>query len=144
MRPAPGTAESTTQRPPGRPLRVVVIDDNRDFVLTTMALLRGEGHETRACYSGSEAYDCVKEFDADVVVLDVGLPGLSGWDVARQLRARIPGKRPLIIGMTGEYAKGADHVLAQIAGFDYYLIKPADPNVLLALVEKANSRPNPA
>jgi two-component system, OmpR family, response regulator len=138
-RPAAGTDQSS-RKLPTRHLRVVVVDDNKDLVLTTLALLRSDGHETRACYNGSEVYDCVKEFDADVVILDIGLPGLTGWDVARQIRARIAGKRPRIIGMTGEYTKGADHVLAQMAGFDYYLAKPVDPNVLLALVER-ESRP---
>src|SRR5438132_8468026 len=101
--------------------RVLVVDDNRDIVLTTMALLRLEGHESKPCYDGSEVYDCVREFDPDVVLLDIGLPGRNGWDVARQIREQIPGKRPMLICITGQYTKGADKILAEMAGFDYYL-----------------------
>jgi two-component system OmpR family response regulator len=77
------------------------------------------------------------------VVLDIGLPGMSGWDVAREIRERISKDRPMIIGITGEYTKGADRVLAEMAGFNYYLVKPADPKVLVALVEKALHREQP-
>lgn len=113
------------------------MDDNKDLVDTTIALLRLEGYETKACYNGSEVFDCVRQFDPDVVILDIGLPGMSGWDVARQIRAQIPGKRPLLIGMTGEFIKGADRVGAKLAGLDYYLVKPADPKTLVALVAQS-------
>ena len=123
--------------PAGRPLRVLVVDDNRDLVLSMMELLLAEGHESQACYDGTGVWDCVEAFDPDVILLDIGLPGMSGWDVAQVVRSRIRGKRPMIIGITGEYTKGGDRALAQIHGFDYYLLKPADPNYVLALVEKA-------
>jgi CheY-like chemotaxis protein len=64
MTPSTDNGFHARQRPPGRSLRVVVVDDNRDLVLTTMLLLRNEGHETKACYSGSDALECVREFDA--------------------------------------------------------------------------------
>ena len=131
-------SQQNTQRAPQGPLRIVVVEDNRDDVLILTALLRAEGHHTKACYKGSEALDCIKEFDADVVVLDIGLPGgTSGWEVARQIRAHIPGMRPMIIGVTGQYTKGADKILSEMNGFDYYLLKPADPKVLFALLAQA-------
>jgi DNA-binding response OmpR family regulator len=120
-----------------RPLRVAVVDDNQDIVATMVALLESEGHETMACYTGSEAYSCIEQFDPDVVVLDIGLPGQSGWDVARTIRENIPGDRPMIIGITGQFTKGADRILAEMNGIDYYLIKPADPIVLLSLLQQA-------
>jgi DNA-binding response OmpR family regulator len=122
-----------------RPLRVAVIDDNRDIVDTMTELLKAEGHDTRACYTGTDAFACVKAYDPDAVLLDIGLPGVSGWEVARQIRVAGTGEpphRPLIIGITGEYTKSADRILSRMNGFDYYLIKPADPKVLLALLEK--------
>ena len=131
------STENAASVPPKRPLRIVVVDDNRDTVITMAALLRVEGHDTRACHHGKDVLRCVTEFDADVVLLDVAMPGMSGWDVARELRQVCGEKRPMIIGVTGEYTKGADRVLAEMAGFDYYLIKPADPKVLFALLEKA-------
>ena len=117
-----------------RRLRVLVVDDNRDIVLTTIALLRVQGHEGMECYNGLEVIQCVKTFDPDVVVMDIGLPGRSGWDAAKDIRASIPGKRPLLIGISGEFTKGSDSILAQRSGFDYYLMKPVDPNVLLVLL----------
>ena len=117
-----------------RRLRVLVVDDNRDIVLTTIALLRVQGHEAMDCYSGLEVIKSVKAFDPDVVVMDIGLPGRSGLDAAKDIRASVPGKRPLLIGISGEFTKGEDSVFAQMSGFDYYLIKPVDPNVLLAVL----------
>ena len=128
---------------PGKPLRVVVVDDNRDIVATTIAILRVEGHEAKPCYHGAEVLPCVQEFDPDVVVMDIGLPGKSGWAVAREVRELLPGKRPLLIGISGEFTKGADKVMSEMAGFDYYLIKPADPKVLLTLVKKAAEEREP-
>ena len=81
----------------------------------------------------------MREFDPDVVLLDIGLPGRNGWDVARQIREQIPGKRPMLICITGQYTKGADKILAEMAGFDYYLVKPTDPKVLFALLDKAGT-----
>ena len=135
------STQNTASVPPKRPLRVVVVDDNRDIVITMMALLRVEGHDTTACHKGDDVLRCVTDFDADVVLLDVGLPGMNGWDVARELRRIYGDSRPMIIGMTGEYTKGADRILAEMVGFDYYLVKPADPKVLFALLEKARRIP---
>ena len=120
-----------------KPLRIAVIDDNQDVVLTMTALLESEGHKTMGCYSGTEAYNCVRAFDPDVVLLDIGLPGESGWEVARKIRKEIAGDRPMIIAITGQFTKSADRMLAEMNGIDYYLVKPADPIVLLSLLEQA-------
>lgn len=117
-------------------LRILVVDDNRDIVLTAGMLLRAQGHHTNECYDGSEVMRCVEEYDPDVVLLDIGLPGKSGWDVAKEIRQRIPGKRPLLVGMSGGETRPADRLLATASGFDYFLIKPVDPKVLLALLSK--------
>jgi DNA-binding response OmpR family regulator len=104
-----------------------------------MTLLTAEGHHARGCYNGADAYDCVDAFDADVVLPDIGLPGINGWDVARRIRARWPGRRPMIIGITGEFSKSAERAFAESAGFDVYLIKPADPAVLMRILQKAKA-----
>ena len=113
-------------------MRVLVVDDNRDIVLTTIALLRVQGHEGMECYNGLEVMKRVNTFDPDVVVMDIGLPGRSGWDAAKDIRATIPGKRPLLIGISGEFIKDLDKNFAQMSGFDYYLTKPVDPHGLSA------------
>lgn len=121
-----------------RPLRVLVVDDNRDIVDSTMALLSACGYDPKPCFSGAEVFDCVKQHDPDVVLMDIGLPGHSGWECARQIRDGIPGKRPMLIAISGEYMRRADKVPGEMGGFDHYLAKPADPNVVIALLEKAH------
>ena len=121
--------------------RVLVVDDNRDIVLTFVELLRLAGNNCKGCHSGEEALVCVREYDPDVVLLDIRMPGMSGWDVAQAIRRELPGKRPMLIGISGEHTKGEDKILAEMGGFDYYLLKPADPKVLMALLDKA---PHPA
>ena len=117
-----------------RALRVLVADDDRDSVLTLMMLLGDEGHEVRGVYSGRQVMDHVLDFDPDVVLLDIAMPELSGWEVARTIRARRGAERPLLIGISGEYKQGADRVLAQILGFNHYLLKPYAPADLLGLL----------
>jgi DNA-binding response OmpR family regulator len=117
-----------------RPLRIVVADDDRDTELTLTMLLRDEGHEVRGVSSGRHVMGAVIDFDPDVVVLDINLPGMSSWDVARTIRSRRGKKRPVLIGISGEYKHGADKVLAQIMGFDHYLLKPYAPEDLLKLL----------
>lgn len=118
-----------------RALRVLVAEDHRDTALTLMMVLRDEGHETRAVHSGRQVMGEMLDFDPDAVILDIQLPELSGWEVARTIRNRRGAKQPLIIGVSGEYKQGADKVLADILGFDHYLLKPCEPRELLALLE---------
>jgi DNA-binding response OmpR family regulator len=111
-----------------------VADDDRDLVLTQMMLLRNEGHVVRGFHSGRQAMNAVIDFEPDVVLLDINLPDVSGWQLASTIRARPKQKQPLLIGISGVFTKGADRVLAELNGFDHYLVKPYDPNVLLALL----------
>jgi CheY-like chemotaxis protein len=137
-RPAPdgSTGHASAQRA----LRVLVADDDRDSVLTLMMLLREEGHEARGVYSGRQVMGHVLDFDPDVVLLDIAMPELSGWEVARTIRARRGAERPLLIGISGEYKQGADRVLAQILGFNHYFVKPYAPADLLALLAPPRDR----
>jgi DNA-binding response OmpR family regulator len=105
-------------------LRVVVADDDRDTTLTLTMLLREEGHEVRALHSGRQVMAAVIELEPDVVVLDINLPEVSGWQLASTIRARRPKKRPLLIAISGEFTGDADKRLGQVSGFDHYLVKP--------------------
>ena len=118
-----------------RSLRVIVADDDRDTVLSLMMLLREEGHDVHGVYSGRTAMDAVKTFDPDAVVLDINLPDLNGWEVARTIRARRT-KQPLLIGISGHYKSGADKVLARMNGFDHYLIKPYAPADVISVLNR--------
>jgi len=127
-------SDSTSHGSAQRALRILVADDDRDSVLTLLMLLRDEGHDVRGVYSGRQVMGQVLDFDPDAVLLDIAMPDLSGWEVARTIRARRGAERPLLIGISGEYKQGADKVLAQILGFDHYLVKPYAPADLLALL----------
>lgn len=76
----------------------------------------------------------VLDFDPDVVILDIDMPGLSGWEVARTIRARRGNDRPLLIGVSGEYKQGSDRILSSILGFNHYLLKPYQFSDLLGLI----------
>jgi DNA-binding response OmpR family regulator len=117
-----------------RRLRVLVVDDERDTVLTLMELLRDEGYETRGLYRSGEVMAVMKAFDPDVVLVDIAMPEMSGWEVAREIRRSYGEARPLLIAISGLYKQSADQVLGKLAGFNHYIAKPYDPAVLLKLL----------
>ena len=113
-----------------RNLRVVVADDDEDTVLTLTALLQSEGHEVRGVHSGKSACDALDDFNPDVLMLDISMPGLmSGYDAAVVIRRARPGTRPVLIGMSGHFKSRG-----QFPGFDHYLSKPFDLEELLRLL----------
>ena len=116
-----------------RCLRIVVADDDRDAVLTLTAVLQHEGHEVREVYRGSEVLRVVREFDPDVALIDISMPGMTGYDVAREIRQLFGARRPKLIAITG-WKKTSDRLLAQMAGFDHHLAKPFETDALLALL----------
>ena len=116
---------------PKRPIRVVVADDDRDTVMTLAFLLDDEGYEVRRAYNGSEALEAVEEFEPDAVVLDLAMPEPNGWEVARRIRERERGVRPLLIAIYGQYVKSADQEITAAAGFDHFCAKPCDPGRVL-------------
>lgn len=123
------------------PLHVVVIDDEPDAVITLLELLRDEGHRADGFAAGTVALDAIPGLDPDVIICDIAMPAPNGWEVAKQVRAmQHGGKVPLMIAISGRFTKGADRVLAQISGFDFFVTKPCEPELLLALV----GRPRPA
>jgi len=98
-------------------------------------LLRDEGYEVQGVNTGRNVIGAILDFSPDAVILDINLPDLSGWEVARRIRER-RGPQPLLIGISGEYKKGADKVLAHISGFDHYLVKPYDPQMIFAALDE--------
>ena len=113
------------------PLRVLVADDERDTADSLFRILYHEGHEVRAAYDGAEALQVAREFHPDVVILDIGMPQVSGYDVARALRARYAGV--VLVAVTA-YKQSTDKILAQMAGFDQHFGKPCDPNAIVKLL----------
>jgi len=129
-----GSAMGEPSKAP-RSFRVLVADDDRDTVITLTMLLRDEGYEVQGVSTGRNVIGAILDFSPDAVILDINLPDLSGWEVARRIRER-RGPQPLLIGISGEYKKGADKVLAHISGFDHYLVKPYDPQMIFAALDE--------
>src|SRR4051812_33634906 len=115
--------------------RVLVVDDNVDAAESTAAFLRLEGHEVKTVSDGNEALASVHVFAPHVVVLDIGLPGLDGYAVARRLRDQGDTSHALLIAMTG-YGQKDDRQKATEAGFDYFFVKPTDPGQLQQAIER--------
>ncbi len=109
--------------------RVLVVEDNLDSARGTAALLELDGYEVRLAHDGLSALKAVQDFNPDAVLLDVGLPGMNGYEVCRRLRALAGREQTLVIGISG-YGQREDVAVARKAGFDYHLTKPADPQQL--------------
>ena len=102
----------------GPSLRVLVVDDEPDMVKTLLELLRGEGYEAHGHASGQAALTALDTFMPDVVISDIAMPGVNGWELAREIRQRM-GKHPTLIAMTGRFTQDFAKVLARICGFDH-------------------------
>jgi len=116
-------------------LRILVVDDNRDSVTTLTMLLRRLGHQTRAAFDGEEAVAAAREFHPQVVLLDIGLPKLNGYEVCRWIRAQNQTEVVTIIAQTG-WGQEETRQKTRDAGFDYHMVKPLDPNALRKILDK--------
>jgi DNA-binding response OmpR family regulator len=115
--------------------RVLVVDHNQDMSDSLLALLDSHGYNPKRINSAGTIVADVRDFDPDVIIIDVATPDTNGWDAAREVRQRrLPwGKRPVLIAVSGKYTKG-DKMLAEMTAYDYYVINPCDPKALLELV----------
>jgi DNA-binding response OmpR family regulator len=125
---------------PRRPLRIIVADDERDTVITLEAILLHEGHSVFGVYKGSDAILQARRHKPDAMILDIDMPGLSGYSVAREIRKLFEPFPPLLIAISGKWVGQTDRMLADIAGFNHFLQKPCDPDVLLRLMEPLRAR----
>ncbi|MGC1275581.1 MAG: PAS domain S-box protein [Planctomycetaceae bacterium] len=121
---SPSTAVETAQ-PTESALRVLVVDDNVDAAETLAMLLKATKHDVRTAHDGPAALEAALDYRPDVVLLDIGLPGLDGFEVARRIRQEPTLKNVVLIAMTG-YGLESDRQHSQEAGFDHHLVKPAD------------------
>ncbi|MGQ0697669.1 MAG: ATP-binding protein [Panacagrimonas sp.] len=106
------------------PRRILVVDDNQDSAASMAALLELDSHETHIAWDGVAAVDAAASWLPDVVLLDIGLPGLNGYEVARRIREQPWGKRMVLVAVTG-WGQEADRSKSRDAGFDAHLVKPA-------------------
>ena len=123
----PSPAKTTRQ------VRVLVVEDNRDSAESLRMLLATQGYEVSLAYTGNEGLEAARTGRPDVVICDVGLPGMDGYAVAQALRKDPGTAKTRLIAVTG-YGQEDDRTRALASGFDTHLVKPADPEVLLGLL----------
>jgi CheY-like chemotaxis protein len=111
--------------------RILVVDDNQDSAESLALLLELKGHEVRTAFAGPAALDIASTFQPEVVLLDIGLPGMDGYEVARRLRAGNDGSR--LVALTG-YGQDDDRQRSRDAGFDHHLVKPVDLDELARVI----------
>jgi CheY-like chemotaxis protein len=115
--------------------RVLVVDDNVDAAKSMALLLRFHGHQVSVAHSGPQALELAVEQHPEIVLLDIGLPGMDGYEVARAIRTQSFGRAMLLVALTG-YGQEDDRRRTHDAGFDHHLTKPADIKVLSRLIEE--------
>jgi len=119
---------------PAHRLRILVADDNRDAAQTLAMLLRLDGHDVRAVHDGAEALTLGDAFHPQLLLLDIGMPVLDGYETARQVRERPWGRKALLVALTG-WGQDSDRRNALNAGFHHHLVKPAEPDALRAVID---------
>jgi len=124
-----------TQSGEGHRLSVLVVDDLADAADMAAAVLTLCGFETRIAYSGEAAIADAVDHPPDVVLFDIRMPGMDGWELARRLRSASPAKRPLLVAVTAAAAE-ADRRKSAEAGVDLHLVKPVDPAALVGIVRR--------
>lgn len=117
----------------GQPQRVLVVDDLAASAETLMTLLEMEGFDVRIAHEGIAALEIAQDFLPDVVLLDIGLPGMNGFEVANRLRTSAGSRDALLIALTG-YGEAESRNRSAQAGFDFHMVKPADVNLLLSML----------
>jgi len=129
---APAPAQSDPSAPGG--LRILVADDNRDAAESLALLLEVMGHEVRQAHDGRAAVEAAAAFEPQLVLLDIGMPHLNGYDACRQIRAQANGAARTVVALTG-WGQPQDMRNSREAGFDHHLVKPVDMETLAGLIQ---------
>ena len=132
-------SESTAPRA-GR--RILVVDDDHDSAESLAMLFQLMGHDVRAAHNGLAAVDLAEAFRPDLIVLDIGMPGLDGYEVCRRIRQHSWGRAAVIAALTG-WSRDEDRDRSEQAGFDHFLVKPVDPKALENLIAAVGRGPGP-
>jgi signal transduction histidine kinase len=133
--PAAAAAASTEENA----LRILVVDDNQDSACSMTLLLELQGHQVQVAHAGQAALQLASQFNPDVILLDIGMPGMNGYEVAKHLRSQPAFSDTLLIAVTG-YGRASDVKQTESAGFDHHLVKPIDYDKLQSLLQARSSR----
>ena len=114
-------------------LRILVVDDNRDGADSLSEMLRLMGNDTRTAYDGQQGVDMAGDFRPEVLLLDIGLPKLNGYEVCRRIREQPWGKSVVLIALTG-WGQDDDRRRSREAGFDHHMVKPVHPHALMKML----------
>jgi len=126
-----------------RSLRILIVDDNQDTLLTLGAWLKANGHVIRTLANGTRAIEAVSEFEPDVCILDIQMPGANGFVIGRELVETYGAARPFLIAISGKFFSTADRLVALKCGFDHFLEKPADPREISNILNEVARRNGP-
>lgn len=126
-------ARQDTEESP-RKRRLLVVDDNRDAAESMSMLLQMWGHEVVFAYDGPSALETAEQWQPEAVILDIGLPGMNGYEVAVRMRELPHARNAVLIAITG-YGRDDDRLRSQRAGIDHHLVKPVAPDALRDLVD---------
>jgi len=126
-------AAAATIRKPTPGLRVVVADDNRDAATALAMVLRDEGYEVFEVYRGDAVLELTAQFRPDVLILDIGMPGLTGFEIAHRLRRELGKACPLMIAVTA-WTQPSARAMGKLSGFSHYLTKPYSTDELLDIL----------
>jgi CheY-like chemotaxis protein len=124
-----------SQEPVSSRYRILIVDDNVDIAQSMAKLLQSSGHDTRSATSGFLALEEAARFLPDAALIDIGMPHVNGYQVAREIREAPWGQSMSLIAVTG-WGQDEDKRVAQQAGFDAHVTKPVDPETLFALIEE--------
>jgi signal transduction histidine kinase/ActR/RegA family two-component response regulator len=137
--PAPAAALNGSGR---KPLRILIVDNSKEAAQSVAVLLRTWGYEVRVTYDPFAALEEARACRPQVILLDIGMPGMDGYEVAQRLRGQGELRGAVLVAVTG-YGEEEDRRRAREAGFDYHMVKPVDPNDLRALLELAEGLAKP-
>ena len=127
------SADAAPSRKPTQALRILVADDNRDAAISLAVVLRDEGHKVIEVYRGDAVLELTAQFKPEVLILDIGMPGLTGFEIAHRLRQELGATCPLLIAVTA-WAQPAARRLGTLSGFSHYLTKPYSTDELLEIL----------
>jgi DNA-binding response OmpR family regulator len=136
---ATGDHDRGEEETSGSSLRILIVDDNRDAADSVGLMLQSTGNEICVAYDGEDAVRAADRFRPQVVLLDIGLPKLNGYEACRRIRKQPWGRNMVVIAVTG-WGQDDDKRKAEDAGFDRHMVKPVDPHNLIKLLGSLPSR----